>query len=164
MNLITMIPNIPSDQICRNLIPYCPNKIPIFPKLPTPQFLLNLRILLKYLTRRYTLQHPHHLRNRIPRRKTQKYMHMIRRYPHLLDFKSMMPSYFLKNLLNLLPYIFSLNPFSILRRPYQMILCIVNSMCTPPNPHEDLYTMFSLPSADAPFIPAHRTGFSGANG
>jgi hypothetical protein len=44
-----------------------------------------------------------------------------------------------------------------------MISRIVNGMRCPPDSHEMSYTIFFLPSADAPFIPVHRTGFSGAN-
>jgi hypothetical protein len=44
-----------------------------------------------------------------------------------------------------------------------MILGIVNRMRCPPDYHETSYITFFLPSADAPFIPVHRTGFSGAN-
>jgi hypothetical protein len=44
-----------------------------------------------------------------------------------------------------------------------MIFGIVNRMRCPPDSHEGSYITFCLPSADAPFIPVHRTGFSGAN-
>jgi hypothetical protein len=71
--------------------------------------------------------------------------------------------YIQKNLFYLRPYIFLLNPFPILRCPDQMIFGVVYRMRCPPDSHEGSYTIFSLPSADAPFIPVHRTGFSGAN-
>jgi hypothetical protein len=43
-----------------------------------------------------------------------------------------------------------------------MIFCVVNRMSSPSDCHGVSYTTFHLPLADAPFIPVHRTGFSGA--
>ena len=163
MCLILMISNISLDQIRGDFVPHRPNKISILPKLSSPQLLLNLRIFLKYLTRRNTLQHPYHLGYRIPRRETQKNMDVVRGYPHFLNLKPMMFRHIPKYLFYLRPYIFLLNPFPIFRCPYQMIFGVVNRMRCSPNSHEGSYTIFSLPSADAPFIPVHRTGFSGAN-
>jgi predicted Fe-Mo cluster-binding NifX family protein len=135
MNLITMILNITLDQIRCDLISNRPSKIPVLPKFPSPQLLLYPRKLLKYLSRRDALQYPYYVCNRISRWKTQKYMNVIRSYPHLLNLKPMMLSYLPKHLFNSIPYIFSLNPFPIFRRPHQMVLCIVNRMCRPPDCH-----------------------------
>jgi len=60
MSLLSMVSNISLSQIRGAFVPHRPNKIPILPKLSPPELLLNLRIFLKYLTRRNTLQHPHH--------------------------------------------------------------------------------------------------------
>jgi hypothetical protein len=43
-----------------------------------------------------------------------------------------------------------------------MIFRVVNRMSGPSNHHAFSYITFHLPLADAPFIPVHRTGFSGA--
>jgi hypothetical protein len=43
-----------------------------------------------------------------------------------------------------------------------VIFCVVNSVSSPPDTHVVSYTTFFLSSTDAPFIPVHRTGFSGA--
>ena len=163
MCLLSMISDISLDQIGGNFVPHRPNKISILPKLSPPQLLLNLRVFLKYLTRRNTLQHPHHLGYRIPRRKAQENMDVVRCYPHFLNFEPMMLRHIQKDFFYLRTNIFLLNPFPIFRRPYQMIFRVVNRMRCPPDSHEGSYTIFSLPSADAPFIPVHRTGFSGAN-
>ena len=163
MCLISMISDISLDQIRGDFVSHRPNKISILPKFSPPQLLLNLRIFLKYLTRRNTLQHPHHLGYRIPRRKTQENMNMVRCYPHFLNLKSMMFRHIQKHLFYLRPYILLLNPFPIFRCPYQMIFGVVNRMRCSPDSHEGSYTIFFLPPADAPFIPVHRTGFSGAN-
>jgi len=163
MGLISMISDISLDQIRGDFVPHRPYKISILPKLSPPQLLLNLRVSLKYLTRRNTLQHPHHLGYRILRRKAQKNVDVVRGYPHLLNLKPMVLRYIQKNLFYLRPYIFLLNPFPIFRCPDQMIFGVVYRMRCPPDSHERSYTIFSLPSADAPFIPVHRTGFSGAN-
>ena len=163
MGLIPMISDISLDQFRGHFVSHRPDKIAILPKLSSPQLLLNLRIFLKYLTRRNTLQHPHYLRDRIPRRKTQKNVHVVRCYPHLFNLKPMVLRHIPKYLLYLRPNIFLLNPFPIFRRPHQMIFGIVNRMRCPPDSHETSYITFFLPAADAPFIPVHRTGFSGAN-
>jgi hypothetical protein len=43
-----------------------------------------------------------------------------------------------------------------------MIFRIVYGMSSSSDTHEVSYTTFPLPSADASFIPVHRTGFSDA--
>ena len=163
MDHISMISDISFDQFRGHFVSHRPDKISILPKLSPPQLLLYFRVFPKYLTRRYTLQHPYHLGDGIPRRKTQKYMHMVRRDPHLFNFKPMVPRHIQKNLFYLRSNIFLLYPFPIFRCPYQMIFGVVNRMRCPPDCHETSYITFFLPSADAPFIPVHRTGFSGAN-
>ena len=135
MNLITMILNIALDQIRCNLISYRPYEISILPKFPSPQLLLYLRKLLKYLSRGNALQYPYYVRNRISRWKTQKYMDVIWSHPHLLNLKLMTLTYLTKYLLNSITYIFPPNPFSIFRRPEQMVLCVVNRMCRPSDCH-----------------------------
>ena len=135
MNLITMILNIALDQIRCNLISHRPSEIPVLPKFPSPQLLLYLRKFLKHYSRRDALQYSYHVRNRISRWKTQKYMNVVRSHPHLLNLKLMTLCYLPKYLSNSIPYIFPLNPFSIFRRPDQMVLCIVNRMCRPSDSH-----------------------------
>ena len=103
------------------------------------------------LCRRDTLQYAYHMRYRISRWKTQEDMNVIRSYTNLLNLKLILLRNFPKNLLNLLPYILPLNPFSIFRRPHQMIFCIVNRMSSPSDCHGVSYTTFHLPLADAPF-------------
>jgi hypothetical protein len=162
MNLISMIPDIPLDQISRDSVSNRPHEVPVLPKFSSPQLLLDLWKLLKYLARRNALQHPHHSRNRIPRRKTQEYMYMIRCHSHLLNLKTIILSNLPKYLFRLIPYVFPLNPFAILRSPHQMIFRIVYGMSSSSHTHEVSYTTFPLPPADASFIPVHRTGFSDA--
>ena len=135
MNLITMIVNIALDQIRCNLISNRPCEIPVPPKFPSPQFLLYLRKFLKHYSRRDAFQYSYHVRYRISRRKTQKYMNVIRSHPHLLNLKLMTLTYFTKYLFHSITYIFPLNPFSIFGRPDQMVLCVVNRMCRPSDCH-----------------------------
>jgi len=162
MNLIAMIFNVTFDQICCYLISNRPSKIPILPKFPSPQLLLHFWKLLKYFSRGDALQYPYHVRNRISWWKTQKYMDVIRSYVNLFNLIPMMLRNFRKYFLNLFPYIFPLNPFSIFRCPHQMVFRVVNRMSSPSNGHAFSYITFYLPLADAPFIPVHRTGFSDA--
>ena len=142
MNLVSMIFDVALDQIRCNLISHRPRKISIFPKLPSPQLLLYLRKLIKYLTGRYTLQHPYHFGYRIPRWKTQKEMNMVRSHFHLLNLKPMVSCDLRKEFSNSFPNILSFNPFPVLRRPYQMVFRIVNRMCTSSDRHAVLISYF----------------------
>jgi len=162
MSLVSMILDVPLDQIRRDSVPNRSHKIPVLPEFSSPQLLLDLRKFLKYLARGNTFQHAHHLCNRIPRWKTQEYMHMIRCHSHLLNLKSIIFGNLRKYLPRLISDIFPFNPFAILRCPYQVIFCIVHGMSSSSDTHGASYTTFPLPSADASFIPVHRTGFSDA--
>jgi hypothetical protein len=137
-----MIFDVTPDQIRCNFIPHPPCKISVLPKLSSPQLFLHLRKPLKNLTRRYTLQHSNHMGYRVPRRKIQKYMDMIWRYSQLLNLKPMVRRNVRKDFSDLPPNIFSLNPFSVFGRPYQVIFRVVNRMCTPPNCHAALISYF----------------------
>ncbi len=142
MNLVLMIFDVALDQIRRDFIPHGPGKIPILPEFSSPKLFLHLRKFLKYLTRRNTLQHSYHPRNRIPRRKSYEYMNMIRCHSHLLNLKTIILCNFPKYLSRLIPDIFSLNPFPIFRCPYQVIFCIVNSVSSSSDTHAVSYTTF----------------------
>jgi hypothetical protein len=84
-------------------------------------------------------------------------MKMIWSYSQLPNLKTMVRCNVRKDFSNLTPDIFSLNPFLVPRRPNQMVLRVVNRMCTPELP-SGAYIIFFLPLANAPFIPVHRTG------
>jgi len=142
MNLISMIFDVPLDQIRRDFISHGPCKIPILPKFSSPKLFLHFWKFLKYLTCRNTLQHPHHPRNRIPRRKTQEYMNVVRCHSHLLNFKTIILCNLQKYLPRLIPDIFSFNPFSIFRRPYQVIFSVLNSVSSSSDTHVVSYTIF----------------------
>ena len=110
---------------------------------------------------RNALQYSYYVRYRISGWKTQKYMDVIRSYSHLLNLKPMTLSYLPKHLFNSITYIFSLNPFSIFGRPDQMVTWHRRPHVPSFGLPCDSYIIFHLPLADTPFIPAHRTGFSG---
>ncbi len=162
MDLIAMIPDISLDQIRRYFVSHCPGKIPILPKFSSPQFLPHLGKFLKYLAGRYALQHTYYLRNRISWRKTHEYVNMVRCDSHLLNLKTIILRYFRENLSCFISYILSFNPFPIFWGPDQMIFCVVNSVSSSFDSHGISYITFHLFATDAPFIPVHRTGFSGA--
>ena len=142
MDFIMMILDIPLDQICSHLVSNRPRKISILPKFSSPQLLLHFWKLIKNLTRRYTLQHPNHVSYRIPRWKTLKDMNMIRSHSRLLNFKPMVRRNVRKDFPHSPSNIFSLNPFAVFRRPYQVVLCVVNRMWTPTNCHAVLISYF----------------------
>ena len=142
MNLVSMIFDVALDQIRRDFIPHGPGKIPILPEFSSPKLFLHFRKSLKYLTRRNTLQHPYYPCNRISWRKTHEYMNMIRCHSHLLNLKTIILCNFPQYLSRLIPNIFSLNPFPIFRRPYQVIFCIVNSVSSSSDTHAVSYTTF----------------------
>jgi len=142
VDLIMMIFDVTLDQISCNFVSHRPCKISILPKFPSPQLFLYFRKLIKNLTRRYTLQHSNYMRYRIPRWKTQKYMDMIWSYSLLLNFIPMVQRNVQKDFLYSLANIFSLNPFTVFRRPYQMAFRVVHCMGAPSNSHAVLISHF----------------------
>ena len=71
-------------------------KYPIFPKLPAPQVLSNLRKLLPNLLDADRLEQSDHLPNRVLRGKTHKQMHVILVHLQFLNLKPMMPRNLMK--------------------------------------------------------------------
>ena len=82
-----MIFNIFFDYIFGQLVPYCLDKMAIFPKLASPQLLLDLGKHLENSPGRLPFQTMYNLGNRISRRKTQKYRNMIYSNFYCLYFK-----------------------------------------------------------------------------
>ena len=104
-------------------------KVPVFPDLPSPQSPLDRGILLEQRARAETFQGPDHLANRVARRERQQNMHMVTRYFHLFDVKSV----FFRNLLEKLSAALAKTTlreqvFSIFRTPHQVVRRIVNGM------------------------------------
>ncbi len=125
MNFIQMILDVTLDQIRCHLVTHRPHKIPIHLTLPSSQILLHLRKFPKNITRRNTLQYSKNMNNLLHWRKTQKDIEMIRRHCNLFNLKSMTLGYLQEYLLHSPPHVFSLDPFPILRRPYQLIFRIL---------------------------------------
>src|SRR5512137_1510728 len=92
--------NVSSDDVGRDLIPHGAGKIPVFPKLPAPKLILDLRVLLKNHTGTDALEHPHHPGNAVSRRKRQENMNMIGTDLQRLDHKSMTQCDLLEDLLH----------------------------------------------------------------
>ena len=157
--LMTMITDIFSDNLSRHLIADRSDEIAIFPKFTTPKMFLYFRMLSENHTRTDTLQHPNNFRNAVTRGKRQKYMHVIVSYFHRVYLETMGICYLLKYLLHVLSYVSTKYPLPILRRPYQMIFCVINRMRCSLESHALNITHITLPSAGKLFIPVHRTGY-----
>src|SRR5579863_1002878 len=116
------------------------DKEPITPQLPAPQPLLHFWKLLKYQPSRDTLQNLYHLGRRIPRRTTQKNMHVILHHLLSIYLKIIALGYLLKNLFQPLCHMFTQYHPPILRNPDNMIFQIVNSSPSMLQPHAGQYT------------------------
>ena len=126
------------DYILGYFVPYCPHKVSIFPKFASPQVLFNFWKHLKYPSCRSAFKALNYLRYRITRRKPQKYMHMLFGYFHLIYFKLVGLSDFLKTFSNEISKITPQYPFTISMSPYQMIPGIVYRMTRPLDCHADI--------------------------
>lgn len=123
-----MTPNILPYHFRRNLVSYRAGKISVFPQLPTPQLPLHPRKLPKHCPRTFALQPPHHLRNRIARRKRTENVHMVHTDLQLFYGNVMRLSYLSKQLLYSLRQPSLQQPLAILRRPHQVVRRIIGRM------------------------------------
>jgi hypothetical protein len=137
-----MVLDIFFNKIFGYFVPHCPNKVTIFPKFASPQFLFDIREELKNLSCRSPFKPLHYLRNRISRGKSQKYVHMIFSNFHCLYFKIIRRCDFFENRLNKFSKISIQYPFPIFWRPYQMVSCIVNRMTGSFNGHANILIDF----------------------
>lgn len=158
MLFFPMVLNILLDHLRRDLISYCPHKKTILPQLSTPKLFFDLRILSKYLRRGDALQNPNHLRNRISRRKVQEQMDMIRGHLHLFNLKRKLLSNSPEQYLHSFSDIASLNPFTILRSPYQMVSCVIYGMTRTLNRHAKILTYSGTASRSKTFHPRPKGG------
>jgi hypothetical protein len=133
-----MVLNIFFDKIFCYFVAYCPNKVTIFPKFASPQFLFDIWEDLKNLSRRSPFKALHYLRNRISGWKSQKYVYVIFSNFHCLYLKIIRRCDFFKNRLNKFSKISTQYPFPIFRRSYQMVSCIVNHMTASFNCHANI--------------------------
>ena len=155
---MTMVLDISLDRVAGHFISHRAHKVPIFPELPSPQLPLHLWISPKYLLRTHALQCPYYFANRILRRDTRKYVHMILRYFHLNHFTVPRPQYLSKQSLSRLSHLIPKNPLPVLRRPYEMISRVINRMAQSFEAHAPYYTRNS-PQKN-PFLPVLPHGAS----
>ena len=155
---MTMVLDILLDRVAGHFISHRAHEVPIFPELPSPQLPLHLWISPNYLLRTHALQCPYYFANRLLRRNTRKYVHMILRYFHLNHFTVPRPQYLFEQLLGRLTHLTPQNPLSILRRPYEMVPRIINRMAQSFDAHAVHYTRNS--AQKNPFLPALPHGAS----
>ena len=137
-----MVLDIFFDKIFCYFVPHCSDKVTIFPKFASPQFLFYFREDLKNLSCRSPLKSLHYLRDRISRWKSQKYMHMIFSNFHCLYLKIIRRCDFFENCLNKFSKITPQYPFPIFRGPYQMVSCIVHRITGSFNGHANILIDF----------------------
>ena len=159
-----MMPYIFPYHLYGNFIPNSSGKIAVFPKFPSPQFFLYLRIFREYHTGTYPLQHTHHLRNTVPWWKTQKNMYMICGYLLRVYLKSMMNRYLFKYLLNPCAYLSPQYPLPVFRCLYHMIFPIIHCMACSLQYHATCYTLSLIAFGKKLFIPAYKAEYSSFNG
>lgn len=129
---------LPYYIVC-DLFSDCSAEIPLFPKMSSPQFFLNLRKFFEYLTSRYTFQYPYDSRYRISGWKRQQHMDMIFSNFTSIYLKIKMVCYLYKKLFNsILNFLFE-NLFPIFRTPDQMIFRFINRMTCSFNIHASYF-------------------------
>jgi len=143
----------------RYLIPNGSDKIAIFPKLPTPEFCLYLWISKKDLFCTNAFENSHHLTNRISGWYRCKYMDIIFRYFHFLNFTVSCFQYLLKQLLKNISQLFFQYPLEIFGYPHKMVLCVVHCMAHSFDGHAVYYT--TLLKKGTLSSPCFRTGYPG---
>ena len=155
---MSMILYILLYRIAGHLVPDCPDKISVFPKFPTPQLSLYLRIPPKNLFRAYTLDNPYYLPYRIFRRYAGEYMYMILRYFHLYYFTVPRFQYFFEQFHYRISYLFLQYPFAVFRCPYKMVSRVINCMAQTLYAHATYYT--KILNQCNPFLPVLPHGVS----
>ena len=124
-----MIRNVLFNHLFRHPITDRSRKVPVFPDLPAPQSPLDRRILLEQRARAETFQGPDYLADRVARWKGQQNMHMVTRYFHLFDVKSVFFCDLLEKLSATLAKItLREQVFPIFRTPHQVVRRLVNGM------------------------------------
>ena len=113
-----MKPNVCPDGLCRDFIPHRADKIPIFPKLPTPQLLVHSRKFRPNDLGTHRFTHLYYPGNGIFGREGEKEMHMVFINLHLDNFEPMMSGNLLKHLLHPSSDRTVENPFPIFRSPH----------------------------------------------
>ena len=158
-----MVFNIVSNHLCGYFIANCSDKISVFPKLSTSQFLFHFGMLLKYYTGTDALEHSYHFGNRVPRWKGQKNMNMVLSYLKGIYLKIVILGYLFKYFLYSIPDVASQNPLSIFRSPHQMVFRIIDRMARSFQLHAGCIPYLSLSLAGELFIPVYKTGYSSSN-
>lgn len=139
-------------------IPYSSHKISIFPKLPSPQLPLHLRMPPEYFLRTNTFECPHYLSYKILWWYASKYMDMILRHLYLLYLTVSCFQYLSKQFFRQFPNLILQYPLAILRCPYQMIFCIIYCMAYTSQTHVTYY--IPLQTKGNPFLPMLPHGVS----
>ena len=134
----TMFLNVLPYDIVSDMFPHGSEKVPLFPKMTTPQLLLYLRKLLENLTTGYALQNPNHLRNRVPRWKRDQDVNVVFCDLTFLYLKIKMSGNFQKQFLNPVTDIPNKYLLPILWTPYKMISRFIHRMTCSAQNHADI--------------------------
>ena len=127
--------NISPDYVSGDFITNTSNKIPIVPKLSSPELFPNLGKLFKYLSGRYTLHYLHDFRRRIFGGCLRKYVDVVFHYFHRIYCESVFFSYFSKYLFQIGRDFFTQDVLPVFRYPHQVILQVIYSMFGPSYAH-----------------------------
>lgn len=100
-----MLLNIFPYNIVGHMFPYCSKKIPLLPKMTSPQLLLNLWKLLENPTSRNTLHYTNYSGNRITGRKRDQYVNMFFRNLTLVYLKIKLTGNLIEKLFHSCTYI-----------------------------------------------------------
>ncbi len=155
-----MIFAIISNHLCGYFVANGSSKISVLPKFSTPELLFHFRMLFENYTGTDALEHRYHLGNRVARGKGQKDMDMVFCDLKGIYLKAVMYGNLLKDFFCSFSQISTQDPFSIFRRPYQVVFRIIDRMAGSLHYDAECIAYLSLPSAGELFIPVYKTGYS----
>ena len=134
----TMLLNVLPYDIVSDMFPHGSEEVSLFPKMTTPQLLLDLRKFLKNLTARYAFQNSNYLRNRVARWKRDQNVNVLFCNLALLYLKIKMSGNLQKQFLNPVTDVPNKYLLPILRTPYKMISRFIYRMTCSAQNHADI--------------------------
>ena len=141
---MSLILNIPANDVSSDFIANTPDKIPVIPKLSRPKLFPELGKLLECLSRRDTLHYLHHLSRRVFRRGFGKYMHVVFHYFHSIYVKAVLFSYMQEDPFKIFRYLSAEYLLPIFGYPHQMVFKVIDGMFGSSYSHVVFYNSYRI--------------------
>jgi hypothetical protein len=137
---VSLVFNVFTNYIRRYFISNTTCEISIIPQLPSPQLFPYLRKFFEQFPCRYAFHYLHYPGRRILGWRFDKYVYMVFHHFHRVYIKFVFICNVLKYFFQIPRYFRIEDMLAVFRRPYQMILYIVNCVLGCPKPHTVFYS------------------------